>query len=272
MANLPSVSTLLLSLEGSTLRVTINRPETRNAMTDEVVADLHAVCGFAEHEAGLRTLVLRGADGTFCAGGDIKGFRRSFETPLPEKGPDPIAEFNRSFGNFLVRFNALPQTVVGVIEGAAFGGGLGLVCVTDIAIARTDTRFALSETGLGIPPAQIAPFVVQRVGLTTARRIALSGARFKGDAALEMGLVHYACADDASLEATLERVLGDIDRCAPGANAATKRILLDVGTRHVSQVLDDASLAFARALRGPEGQEGVSAFLEKRSAKWVERT
>jgi isohexenylglutaconyl-CoA hydratase len=272
MAELPTTPTLLLDRAGSTLRVTINRPETRNAMTDEVVADLHAVCGLCEHAPDVRTLVLRGADGTFCAGGDIKGFRRSFETPLPERGPDPIATFNRTFGDFLVRFNALPQTVVGVIEGAAFGGGLGLVCVTDIAIARSDTRFALSETGLGIPPAQIAPFVVQRVGLTTARRIALSGARFKGDAALAMGLVHYACPDADALEATLDAVLGDIDRCAPGANAATKRILLDVGTRPVGQVLDDASLAFARALRGPEGQEGVKAFLEKRPARWVERT
>src|SRR5690606_9604734 len=112
---------------------------------------------------------------------------------------DPIAINNGKFGEFMIRLNSMPQTLVGVIEGAAFGGDLGLVCATDIAICMADTKFALSETGLGIPPAQIAPFVVQRVGITAARHLALSGARFNGARAKELGLVHYSVNDAAEL-------------------------------------------------------------------------
>jgi isohexenylglutaconyl-CoA hydratase len=268
---LPDCKNLLLAREGSILRVTINRPETRNALTAEVVGELAAVADFATTDSTLRTLVLRGADRTFCAGGDIKGFRQSFEAPAPSAGErDPIAINNRKFGDFLIRFNQLPQTVVGVIEGAAFGGGLGLVCVTDIAICGTDTKFALSETGLGIPPAQIAPFVVQRVGFTTARRIALSGARFDGAHAKAIGLVHFAERDAAAIEARLTEILKQINRCAPGANAATKQIMLNSLRLPVGEVLDAAADAFARQLRGDEGREGVRAFLEKRPAAWVE--
>ena len=272
MAKLPECTTLLLREEGSRLYVTINRPEAKNAITAEVIGELSAVVEAIADDRTIRTLILRGAEGTFCAGGDIKGFQKSFSSPAPSEGePDPIAVNNRIFGDFMIAFNSLPQTVVGVIEGAAFGGGLGLVCVTDIAICMSDTRFALSETGLGIPPAQIAPFVVQRVGITNARRIALSGQRFDGRYAKELGLVHFIADDTEELETILKKVLNDIGRCAPGADAATKKILLDSLTRPLADVLDDASVAFATQLRGPEGQEGVKAFLEKRPAAWVEK-
>lgn len=272
MANLPTCETLLLDHQGSRLYVTLNRPETRNALNQDMVNELAAVCDAVAPDRNIRTLILRGAEGTFCAGGDIKGFQQSFQSSPPAAGQkDPIATNNRKYGDFLIKFNGLPQTVVGIIEGAAFGGGLGLVCVTDIAICMADTRFALSETGLGIPPAQIAPFVVQRLGLTTARHIALSGARFKGDHAKEIGLIHYLVKDQAELDATLKEVLNNIGRCAPGANAATKKIILDSLSGELGDVLDDASDAFASQLRGEEGQEGVKAFLEKRPAKWVEK-
>jgi isohexenylglutaconyl-CoA hydratase len=173
LSSLPECQTLLLLREGSILRVTINRPETRNALTAEVVQELTTVTDYAAADPTLRTIVLRGSDGTFCAGGDIKGFKQSFEAPAPKEGErDPFALNNRRFGDFLIKFTNLPQTVVGVIEGAAFGGGLGLVCITDIAICGADTKFALSETGLGIPPAQIAPFVVQRVPRVPGRSLA----------------------------------------------------------------------------------------------------
>ncbi len=272
MAALPDYKTLIVKREGSRLYVTINRPESKNAINHEVVEDLTSITRLISADRTLRTLILRGSQGTFCAGGDIRGFKESFSGPPPAQGePDPIAENNRRFGDFLILFNSLPQTVIGVIEGAAFGGGLGLVCVTDIAICMADTKFALSETGLGVVPAQIAPFVVQRVGITNARRIALSGARFDGRHAKELGLVHFIVNNAEELDATLKTVLNDIGRCAPGANAATKQVLLDSLVGRLPQVLDAASEAFAAQLRGHEGQEGVKAFLEKRPAPWVER-
>ena len=271
-AKLPTCESLLLRRDDSRLYVTLNRPETRNALGGDMVGELLAVIDAIEDDRSIRTVILRGADGTFCAGGDIRGFRASFEAPKPAGAEkDPIAINNRRFGDFLIRWNRLPQTVVAVIEGAAFGGGLGLACVNDVAIAKADTRFALSETGLGIPPAQIAPFVVQRLGLTTARRLMLTGARFDGRHAHQVGLVHFVCDDDAALDATLTEVLNGIGRCAPGANAATKDILHSLGEMPLTDVLDRAADHFADQMRGPEGREGVAAFLEKRRAAWVEK-
>jgi isohexenylglutaconyl-CoA hydratase len=267
---LPSCKTLLLRRDGGLLHVTLNRPETKNALDGEMVLELLAVVEFLEAASGVAAVVLRGAGGTFCAGGDIKGFMAQFNTPAPAPGEkDPIAAQNRRFGTFLARFDSLPQTIVVAVEGAAFGGGLGLASIGDVVIATADTRFAMSETGLGIVPAQIAPFVAARIGPAQARRLALTGLRFDGREAERIGLVHQACDDGAALETTLAKVLADIRRCAPGANAATKRLLLASRTTALAPLLDQAADAFAVALRGSEGREGVTAFREKRPASWV---
>jgi isohexenylglutaconyl-CoA hydratase len=269
LSGLPACPSLLLKREGARLHITLNRPETRNALSAEMVRELQGVVEYLEGTHGIATVVLRGAGGTFCAGGDIKGFVASLETPPPAPGErDAIALRNRGFGTFLARFDALPQTVVLVIEGAAFGGGLGLAAIGDVALATADARFAMSETGLGIPPAQIAPFVAARIGVSEARRLALTGRRFDGREAARLGLVHYVCEDRAALEAALAQVLDEIARCAPGANAATKCLLLASRVTPLETLLDQACDAFAAALRGTEGREGVSAFLEKRPPAW----
>jgi isohexenylglutaconyl-CoA hydratase len=182
-----------------------------------------------------------------------------------------VAQQNRRFGAFLQRFDSLPQTIVLAIEGAAFGGGLGLAAIGDVVIATGETRFAMSETGLGIVPAQIAPFVAARIGVSEARRLALTGLRFDGREAGRIGLVHYVCDDTAALEAKLAAVLAEVGRCAPGANAATKRLLLASRSMPLDALLDAAADAFAAALRGEEGREGVNAFLEKRPARWTDK-
>lgn len=272
MTALPACTTLLLSRDGSRLHVTLNRPESRNALNGEVVQDLTAVAAFLEGAADIGAVVLRGAGGTFCAGGDIRGFLAQLDSAAPAPGErDPIALQNRRFGVFLQRFDNLPQTIVVAIEGAAFGGGLGLASIGDVAVCMADARFAMSETGLGVVPAQIAPFVARRIGVPEARRLALTGMQFDGREAGRIGLVHHVCDSAETFAATLAKVLTDINRCAPGANAATKRLLLASATTPLEALLDDAASAFAAALRSGEGREGVSAFLEKRPAAWVDK-
>jgi isohexenylglutaconyl-CoA hydratase len=158
--------------------------------------------------------------------------------------------------------------VVVLVEGAAIGGGLGLACVGDVTLVTADARFRLSETSLGIPPAQIAPFVTERVGLTQARRLMLTGARFKGAEALALGIAHGVATDTADLEAQCETILGHIKACAPGANAVTKGILFESVRRPRAETLDFASRGFAQCMLSPEGLEGVAAFVEKRPASW----
>jgi isohexenylglutaconyl-CoA hydratase len=268
---LPPCNTLLLQQRGLRLDIILHRPDAKNALNAEMVQELLRVVEYLENVRDIGAVVLRGAGGTFCAGGDIKGFMEQFKSPPPAPGQkDAVAVQNRRFGTFLSRFDSLPQTIVVVVEGAAFGGGLGLAAIGDVAIAAADARFAMSETGLGIVPAQIAPFVAARVGVPQARRLALTGVRFDGREAGRIGLVHHVCEDAATLDATLAKVLADIGRCAPGANAATKRLLLASRTMPLEPLLDQAADAFAAALRGGEGREGVTAFLEKRKPTWAE--
>jgi isohexenylglutaconyl-CoA hydratase len=273
MAKLPKFENLVVERRGPRLHVTLNRPEARNALSREMVAELLAVAEFLEKDREIGAVVLRGAGGVFCAGGDIKGFKASFEAPKPKRGkPDPIAVNNRRFGKFLTRFNGLPQTVVAAVEGAAIAGGLGLMTVADVVIAAADAKFALTETSLGIPPAQIAPFVAARIGVPKARFLALTGARFDAREAAQLGLVDIVCDDLVAFEAALKKILADIGRCAPGANAATKRLLLASLTLPREKLLDRAAKDFAACLRGEEGREGVSAFLEKRLSRWAEKS
>ena len=172
---LPECQTLLLRREGWRLHVTLNRPAARNAMSFAMVGELIDLFTAIADDRTLRAVILRGAAGNFCAGGDIKDMATARSAEPGPDGKDPLAAGNRTFGAMLTQIEAAPQAVVAVLEGAVMGGGFGLCCVSDVAIAHVDAKFRLPETGLGVPPAQIAPFIVRRVGLTQARRLAVTG-------------------------------------------------------------------------------------------------
>jgi isohexenylglutaconyl-CoA hydratase len=235
-----------------------------------MVQELQAAIQAAAADATLRAVVLRGANGFFCAGGSMGNFQKSQLSVSAVGETDPIAANNRRFGDFMMALSRLPKVLVAVVEGAAMGGGFGLACAADIVLARGDAKFALSETTLGLVPAQIAPFVVARIGQAKARRLALSGERIDGAEAARIGLVDFVAADATALEASLLAVLQGIARCAPGANAATKALLQECADVEFGPILDRAARSFARQMR-TEGAEGVAAFRDKRDAAWVEK-
>ena len=204
--------------------------------------------------------MLRGSGGFFCAGGHLGGFQE-------EQSPAATALRNRSFGAFMQRLAGLPLPVIAAVEGAAMGGGMGLACAADIVLANEGARFALSETSLGVIPAQIAPFVVERIGARAARRLGLSGERVSGEAARQIGLVDDIAADGAALDALLARWLTRICACAPRANRALKGMLRRCGHDDQGALLDEGARLFAACLHD-EGVEGVAAFREKRAAVW----
>ncbi len=264
---LPECSGLDLRLEGARLLVTLDRPQARNAMSSETVAELMAVFAAVRDLRRVRCIILRGAGGVFSAGGDLRAMKAASHRAAG--GDDPLAVANRGFGTLLTAVDRAPQAVVCVAEGAALGGGLGLVAVSDVALATHDCRFGMPETRLGLLPAQIAPFVVRRVGLTHARRLAVTGATIDGRTASEIGLVHESHSDVAALEAAVEKVVGQIERCAPEAVAATKELLHAVGAGEHEAVLDRAAREFARLARSAEAREGLAAFMEKRAPSWA---
>ena len=270
---LPQTATLLLKQDGPALHITLNRSEARNAMSLEMVNELMAVFDTIAEDSNIRAVVLRGADGHFCAGGDIKDMStaRARAAEAIAKGQDnPFFSLNRQFGHLITRVNHAPQVVVAVLEGAVLGGGFGLACVSDVAIAHGKAQFGLPETGLGVIPAQIAPFVVERIGLTQARRLALLGERFTGVEAHSLGVVHFVENDTDNIENTLARVLEQIKRCGPSANRQTKALMHRVGHEPMSTLLDDAAKAFADAVASEEGMEGTMAFVQKRLPSWAQ--
>jgi isohexenylglutaconyl-CoA hydratase len=268
MSQLPNTTALILERDGSVLKIWFNRPEARNALSADMVGELEQVLDAVRDDRSIRTLVLRGKGGFFCAGGDIKGFKSGLQSGEPDH--EEVARGNRSFGDLMIKLDEQPQVVIILVEGAAIGGGLGLACVADVTIVTREARFRLSETSLGIPPAQIAPFVTERVGLTQARRLMLTGARFKGDEALQYGIAHVLAQDSTDLELKCEEVLEQIAHCAPGANAVTKSIVFETLRKPRAEALDFASRGFASCMLSEEGKEGVAAFVEKRKPSWAE--
>lgn len=270
---LPTVSTLLLALEGGVLSVTLNRPESRNALNGAMVADLNAVFdAVAAAPVGeVRALVLRGAGGHFCAGADLKEMMANAPKAPAADGVDPVFAFNRSFGTMLRKVGALPCVVIAVCEGAVLAGGFGFACVSDIALSHVDAKFGVPETTRGLPPAQIAPFIVERIGLTQTRRLALTGAMFNGARARELGIVHETWSDEAALQAMLRETLDQVRACAPLANAMTKEIVVSAGRKPLDEVLDDAARKFSACVRGAEAPEGIAAFMQKRIPRWAKQ-
>lgn len=268
MSTLPDCQTLSLRQEGPILHLTLDRPASRNAMSLEMVRDMSAVFEQTAADHSIRAVVLRGAGGHFCAGGDIRDMAAS-RAQKPEAGKDPFRDLNRAFGRLIQQVNEAPQVVIAVLEGAVVGGGFGLACVSDVAIAARNARFALPETSLGIIPAQIAPFVVERIGLTQARRLALLGMKIDGVEAQRLGIVHQVVEDENALSAAVTETLDQLIRCAPQATAATKALLHKVGTISMSDLLDGAAQQFADAVRGEEGAEGTLAFMQKRPPVWA---
>lgn len=265
---LPDCNQIALALEGGVLTVTLNRPAARNAMNLAMVDEITAAFAIVRDDLSVRAVVLRGSGGNFCAGGDIKDMAAA-KAAGTGNGIDPVFALNRAFGRMIGMVDAAPQVVVSCLEGAVLGGGFGLACVSDIAIADREASFGLPETGLGLPPAQIAPFVVARIGLTQARRLMLTGARFDGAEAARLGLVHFTTDGAGDMQALLAGQIRAIRRCAPLANRATKDLILRAGTTDRDALLDDAARSFADAVRGDEGREGTLAFVEKRRPAWA---
>jgi isohexenylglutaconyl-CoA hydratase len=269
MPDLPQTSHIRLDLRGAVLHVWLDRPERRNALSSQMVSEISAAFAAIAAERKVRIVVLRGAGGTFCAGGDIQNMSVAQPSPLPG-APDELKVNNRRFGALLETVNAAPQVVIAAVEGYAMGGGFGLACVADITIATAAARLALSEATIGVVAAAVSPFVVQRVGLTAARRLGVTALRMDGAEALAIGLVHAVVQDGAALDLAVRETCNQVLKCAPEAVAVTKRLMLRAaGPDATGALLDEAAASFASSVRGAEGREGTAAFMEKRKPSWV---
>ncbi len=263
MSDLNAFDTITLATAPPFAHITLNRPDMRNAMNAQMIRELLAAFEALTDNRDVRAIVLGAAGPAFCVGGDIQEMAAISQQPDEEN----IAYASRADA-MLRAINEAPQAVITRVQGAAMGGGLGLVCVSDIAIASTDATFSLPEVRLGLAPAMVSPFVLQQLGLTRTRELMLTGRRFGAGQAKEYGLVHEVCAPD-ELDNRVQAVLDDLRQCSPNAIAACKRLLFEVMDKDLDSTLDYRARLLLDLRRSEEGQEGMRAFVEKRPPKWA---
>ncbi len=266
----PQCHWLELSQQGFLLNITLNRPQARNAMSVAMAQELAAVFEALRQRDDIDAVILRGAGEHFCAGGDLKDITDA-QAPPPPGEIDPLFQVNRRFGDLLTTVDQARQVVITVIQGAARGGGFGLACVADVVIAREDATFAMPETGIGLPGAQIIPFVTLRLGPHFCRRLAATGAVVNGAEMFRAGLVSHLCQDDGQMETTLAEILEQVRGCSPDAIAQTKALVAQVDKAKLADILDEGAQLVADSTRRGDGQEGLAAFFDKRPPKWRQR-
>ena len=260
------LQTLELEFERGWLTIWLNQVDKRNALTDELRSDLHAVLDAVRANRQVRGITMRGRGGVFCAGGDLKHFQSDFQATA---SIEEIKTMSRDAAAIFDEVNEAPQVVVVLIEGAALAGGFGLACCADVVICAEDARFAMTETSLGLSPAQIAPFVIQKMGYATARRLMLTGARFDGSDAFELGMADFIGKTVQDLEAAEAQIRRQVLKCAPTAVAETKKLLREIQGRPRPDIIELAATNFAERMQSDEAKEGIAAFFEKRVAKWA---
>lgn len=244
--------------------VTLNRPQKKNAFDSELIRSMHEAFTTLGDQEAVRVVFVRGAGGMFSAGADLDWMRAAADRSEADNRDDAY-----EMAKMLKSLWDIPALTVALIEGGAFGGGGGVAAACDLAISTADAKFSFSEVRLGLIAATISPYVIAAVGPRAARGLFATGRVFDAPYAEKVGLITEVVADTAALAQAAERVADDMIACAPGAVAASKKLVDDVAYRPIDDVMEETARRIARARVEAEGQEGVRAFLERRKPSWA---
>ena len=242
--------------------VTLNRPDVRNALNDELIAELAGWAAATRGDDGIRVAVLGGAGRVFSAGADVAWMARAAQFTEEENLRDA-----RTLSRMFAAIDSLPIPLIGRVQGAALGGGLGLAAICDVVVADEEAVFGFTEVKLGILPAVISPFAMAKIGRSAARELFLTGARFSAARAREIGLVHRVV-PAAQLDRSVDEYVQEFLTAGPEAIAAAKALIGQVAGRSIEEAGPLTAEAIARRRVSREGQEGLRAFLEKRKPGW----
>lgn len=256
--------TLEVGYGPQTAVVWLARPDVRNALDARMIAELTETFRTLAEDDNVRSIVLAGRGKVFCAGADLNAMRQSAQAPEADNRADAM-----TLATLLHTIYTCPKPTIARVHGACMAGGLGLATACDMAIASRDTRFALTETRLGLMASTISPYVLRAIGPRAASRWFLTAETFDASEAWRIGLIHDLCEPEA-LDAHINELLGKLLMTSPNAIKESKRLIHDVSTQPIDAALLEDTAARLAALRtSPEAQEGVAAFLEKRLPYWV---
>ncbi|MDN3651042.1 enoyl-CoA hydratase/isomerase family protein [Reinekea marina] len=255
--------TVIAELENHILTLRLNRPDVSNAFNNELINTLNGHIENAQDSEDIRAIVLRGNGKHFSAGADLNWMKGMKAVSMEDNVADA-----KQLADLMFNLAHCRKPVIAIVHGAVMGGGVGLTACADIVIAEQQTFFALSETRLGLSPATISPFVVKALGARQAKRYMLTGERFSAEKALSLGLVHEVVASD-EIDETLSTLENHLCAGGPNSHRKIKKLVRDVSTRTIDETLmENLAWRIANQRVSDEGQEGLSAFLEKRKPNW----
>ncbi|MFK7879154.1 crotonase/enoyl-CoA hydratase family protein [Roseobacter sp.] len=243
--------------------LTLNRPEKHNAMSAQMLADLTQAAAQLGADAAVRVVVLTGSGRSFCAGGDLAWMQAQRDMDASKRSAEA-----RKLAIMLGALNTLPKPLIGAIQGNAFGGGVGLACICDAAVAVDTAKFGFTETRLGLIPATIGPYVLARMGEGRARRVFMSARLFDAQEAVDLGVIAQ-CIPAGDLSAAVEAEVAPYLSCAPGAVAAAKKLARDLGPKIDDAAVDHTIASLAARWETAEAAQGIAAFFEKRKPDWT---
>ena len=243
--------------------ITLNRPDVHNAFNPDMIEELTTAFKISINDQYIRAIVLTGYGKSFSAGADLNYMRSSKDFTFKENRDDAF-KLEQLFHTIY----SSSKPVIGKINGAAFGGGVGLICVCDIVIALSSAKMAFSEVNLGIMPAVISPYVIPKIGFSNATRFFLTGERFDARKALEMGLIHEIADDLGELELKLTKIINNLFTSSPKAMIGIKQVLDKNRKAGFNEVREFCIKEIAEIRTSPEGKEGLNSFLQKKSPSW----
>ena len=263
MVKLPETKNSILELNNSWLTFWFNRPEKRNALSSDLLGDIRNTLSAIKEDRSIRGIIFRGKGGVFCAGADLDAIKK-----ISMSGDEAYSnslKMSEEVGEVFKMISKAPQFTVSVVEGAAMAGAFGIVCATDLLVTMADAKYALTETRIGLTPAQIAPYVLNRLGFAKARKMMLLGSLIDGTDAYEIGLADYLVDKEEEIVDVLSDIKKQVQKCAPNALALTKEIISE------NNFVDPKRAAefFSSCIVNDEGREGFNSFFEKREPYWA---
>ncbi len=258
--------TIVLTKKGTVLQVNFNRPEVHNAFNSETILELTDAFDKVRVDNSIRVVILTGEGKSFCAGADINWMREIIHYSF-----DQNLEESLQLAEVLHKIYTLPKPTIAMVNGAAIGGGTGFLSVCDIAVAAEDAKFGLSEVKIGLVPAAISPYVVRKIGESKAREYFLTGQRISAQKAAEIGLVNEVVPKN-QLKERVDELVGQLLDSGPEAIASCKELILNVPGMSLEDVKEYTARMIADLRVSDEGQEGMSAFLEKRKPRWTQKS
>ena len=256
------LETVRIDGEGPVRHLVLNRPEVHNAVNAQLVSDVRDAADLLDADSTVRVVIVRGEGKSFCSGADLDGIKKIASSG--KNARDLAINMSMNAGSTFEVINKSPQITVSVVEGSSMAGAFGIACATDLLITMSDARYALTETKIGLTPAQIAPYVLNRLGFAQAKRLMLFGSLFDGNEAFKMGMADHIAYDEGQLKELIDKVKSDVRKCAPNAISITKRI---IASNHSVNPQKAAEL-FADCVTHKEGCEGFASFFEKRKPYW----